>query len=259
MGMSPTPAPAAAAPAAPAVVPPAVVPAPVAPATPAVAAPATPGTPAVAPATGPQEATASIPSPAEPGKIADAMLANEQDFVAHMAANDFKLSPEDIQAIETDVVGFIPTMLSRMYMKAQVNTLKQMERIVPAMIARQTKVMARNAENTGKFYSRWPSLNQTEHGNTVNRLAVTYRQMNPTASLEQMIEDLGPIVMMTAKVPMTAVPNGQGGPHAAAAPVGRPAAPPSPFRPAATAAASGAPQPGIVDPWAGMAGSQEDE
>lgn len=253
---SPAPAPAVAAPVVPVAPAAPVVPAPAA-ATPAVAAPAQPGVVAPAPAAGPQEAPAFVPTPAEPGKIAEQFLANEAAFVDHLAATDFKLSEADAQALETDAVGFIPKLLSRMYVRSQAAALNQMQRVVPAMLQNQMRIMQRNSVNENKFYTRWPSIDRATHAETVGRLARTYRQMNPAASLDQMVEDLGPIVMMTAKIAPGAAPNGHAPGVAAQT---RPSPSQSPFRPAGTSAGGGAPQPGTdQNPWGGLSGATDDD
>lgn len=234
------------------------------PASPAQVAPPTPGTPTAAPAAGPQEAgatpapTPQIPTPAEPDKIASLMQNDSVALIDHLAATTFKLSPEDIEALETDAPAFIPKLLARVFFQSQVNMMQQMSKVIPAMVQRIGKVTESNSKNEGKFYARWPDLKADVHGEIVRRLATTYRQMNPSVSLDQMVEDLGPIVMMAAKVVPgmhAASTNGAAGAPASA----RPNPPPSPFKPAVGGAAI-PPQPGAEEnPWMGLAAPIEDE
>lgn len=181
------------------------------------------------------------------------MLRNEAALVDHMATNDFALSQQDIEALETDAPAHIPKLLARAYVKTMANTMAQMNRVIPAMVQKITAVQKRNTENEGKFYSRWPMIDRAQHGETVARLARTYRQMNPSASLDQMVEELGPVVMMTAKIPLSATAVASNG---AAAPPTR--TPPQGFRPAlpGTTAPPNAP---VQDPWSGLAGHTDDE
>ena len=219
-------------------------------------------------APGPQEAPldpASIPSPAEPGRIAELLLRDEAAISDHLASTEFQLTQADLEALETDVATAVPKLLSRVYVKSQINMMKQLERMVPAIIQRYNKVTASNDRNESHFYTRWPALNQAEHSQLVNRLAMTYRQMNPGATLEQMTEELGPIVMMTAKIGMQPgapqAPNGgftQAGGTVPAAGGARLVRAPSPFRPA-MGGAGAIPQPADDNPWMGLAGRQNDE
>jgi hypothetical protein len=121
-----------------------------------------------------------------------------------------------------------------------------------------TQQMTSQRESTQKrqaaFYSKWPDLNPDKHGEIVNRYARIYRDANPSATFDQMVEDLGPMVMVAAKVvpgaSQAAAPNGAGSNGK-----GRP---PSPFKPAVGGPAS-PPKPPEVNEWAGLAGASEDD
>jgi hypothetical protein len=138
--------------------------------------------------------------PADPMSLASALQENEQQAVDYIAEAMFKLTPADIEALETDVVGAVPKLLARTFVRAQQNFLVQMGRIIPQMIQRQSVLVQRNSENEGKFFARWPDLKQAEHTDIVRKYAVTYRRMHPQATMEQMVEDLGPMIMMAARV-----------------------------------------------------------
>lgn len=258
---SPAPKPVAAQPPAPVVDPKAP---PVAPATPAVPE-AQPPAPAAAPATpGPSEASQPpIPTPGEPAKMGEAILANLEAFADHLATTpDFAMSPEDIEAFNTDMTTALPKFAARVFLRAQASALNQMERVVPAVIERYMKVSAARDESSGKFYSRWPQLNKQAHGGLVDRMARTFRAENPKASLDEMVEALGPYVMMAAKVPFqqSAAPNGNQQPHPASSPL-RPTGnrpPPSPFVPA-TGGPAAPPQAHEDNPWMGLGGADIEE
>jgi hypothetical protein len=239
---------------------PSTAPAPQAPVVAPVATPpAAPAAASVAPTQQPQAPAASNSgtgqrdaspplSPAEPGRIAAALEQNRAAILDHVADTLFKLSPEDVEALETNVVGTIPKLLARSYVAAQHAMLTQLQNSVPPMLQNMISSMRVNSQNEGKFFSRWPDLKASEHGDLVRRLAVTYRQMNPTASLEQMVEDLGPMAMMVAKVtPRPVAAPGQ--PVApAVAPNGARMPPPSPFVPAMGGAVASTEQP-EGNPW----------
>lgn len=207
---------------------------------PAIAAPAPTALPSAA----------SMPSldPYDPGAIASALQANEAQAIEHLASTVFKLSSEEIEELETNTAVAVPKLFAKAFVKSQHNMLMQIGRLVPNMVMRQGSVTKRNAENEGKFYSRWPDIKSDAHGELVKRYAVTYRQMHPEATLEQMIEDVGPMVMMSAKI----VPTLQSQVQVPAAP--RNASPmngsrvqPSPFTPAAAVSGGAVPQPNAVE------------
>jgi hypothetical protein len=174
----------------------------------------------------------------DPAQLAQHLAANEVQAIGFVAEQMFKLSDEEREALEQDVIGTVPKLLAKVFVKSQQNVLNQLGRMIPTMIQRQTQAIQVNARNEDAFYAKWPQLDRAKHGEIVGRYAAVYRQMHPNAGLDQMIADLGPMVMMAARV-IPAV-GGQGAVpgQPAALPGAPPTAangrrpPPSPFVPA---------------------------
>lgn len=244
----------------PAQVPPEVPPPVPPPATPAAqtpqAAPAKPesGTPAPPPT--PQAPQAAELDRYDPGMLSQHLASNEAQALEYVAENVFKLTPQEIEALETNVVETVPKLLAKVFVKSQQNVLMQLASMVPVMIQRQTVAMQRNSENADQFYKRWPMIDKTQHGDLVMKYGAVYRQMHPTANLSQMIEDLGPMIMMAARI-APPIP-GQAPPGQAANPAAQRAAgngrspPPSPFTPAIGAAPASAASAPEISPWEAM-------
>lgn len=219
---------------------PAVAPAPVAtpapvvpPVTPAAAGPGEGGQPAggtPAPASGQSPAL----DPYDPSGLAAAIMQNEQATIDYVAQSMFALTPEEAQALETDVMATVPKLFAKAFVKSQVNQLMQLARIIPEMVKRSTENMRNHTQNEDSFYRTWPQIdrNNPQHVDIVKRYGITYRTMNPNVSKEQMIKDLGPLVLMAAQIPLSSVTpaptgvvqpasNGRAAPHQ-----------PTPFTPA---------------------------
>lgn len=171
---------------------------------------------------------ASQLDPHDPVQIAQFLEQNGAQAIEHAAANVFKLSDQEIEALEQNPAEAIPKLLAKTFVHAQYNMLMQFGRMLPNMIQRTTQAQLRHRENEDKFFTRWPQIDATKHRDIVNQLGAVYRQMNPQATLEQMVEDLGPFVMMKLGIRPDAMP---------AAPQGQRPAPgsrvqPTPFQPA---------------------------
>lgn len=175
--------------------------------------PVSEGTGAQAPQAGAPPSSPSLDF-SEPAAIAQRLLADRATVEAHVAQQLFSLTPEEIEALETDVVGTIPKLLAKAYVAAQAATLTQLQQIVPSMMQKQTTQTKRYEENSAKFFSAWPQLKPETHGDLVYRYGVVYRQMNPKASLDQMIKDLGPLVLHAAGLPLTPTPTAKAKPTA---------------------------------------------
>ena len=235
---------------------------PPAPTAPVVAEPATATPPAPA-ATQPATATPQTAAPQsgaefdryDPGLLASHLARNEAQALDYVAENVFKLSPQDVEALETNAVNIIPKLLARVFVKSQQNVLRQLADMVPTMIQRQTLAMRKNDEGLDKFYAKWPMIKKAEHNDLVTKYGAVYRQMHPSATLEQMIEDLGPMIMMAGRIPpQTPAPATAGAPvnPAAQRTANGRAPPPSPFVPAGGAAPVNASTVPEVSPWEAM-------
>lgn len=171
----------------------------------------------------------------DPAQLAHAMAANEAALTDAVASHVFNLSPKEVEALETNVVEAIPRLMARVLMQAQKSALTQMANILPVMMQRHNDT-ARGAEvNEGEFWKAWPALNPTAHRELVWRFASVFRRTYPQATLQELVANVGPMVMMMAKVNPAV-----GAGYAASAPGRAPTAqgngrspPPSPFVPAA--------------------------
>lgn len=248
---APTPPVAPAPPEAPATVPPAA----------AAQPPAVPAPPSVS--GGAQEAPGQVAPPGQPTAgpyidpydpaiLSQHLAQNEVQATEMVAQHLFQLSPEEREALDQDVIATIPKLLAKVFVKSQQNVLQQMGRIIPMMMQRHLDATRRNTSNEDKFYGRWPDIDRSVHGPMVLKYAAVYRQMHPTASLEQMVEDLGPMIMMSQKIVPGSAAAARGQPARQAPPGANGRSPqPSPFVPAGggtTAAARSV----EMEPWEAM-------
>jgi hypothetical protein len=211
------------------------------------AAPQQQATPPVAPAApaAPQTPTTATAAPQaaqldtfDPAALSQHLASNEASAVQFAAENVFKLSPEEVEALESNVIEAVPKLLAKVLVKSQLNTLSQMARVIPAMIQRQTEAVKQNTANETKFYGRWPDIKAEQHGDLVRKYAAVYRQMHPNVTLDQMVEDLGPMIMMAAKIvpQIGGAAPGQPAQAMTPAPANGRSPPPPPFTPAGAGA-----------------------
>lgn len=242
----PTPAPPVAAP----VVPPVATP-PAAPAAqPQVVAPETvPAQPA------PQGEAPAVPlSASDPAGIANAIDANRDAVLAHLATSKFALSEAELTELETDVSVAIPKLLSKVFMESQISMQKFLAQAVPGMVRNYQTVTTANSKAEDQFFEAHKALGldktNAQHRQVASRIASIYRQSNPNIPLGQLIQEVGPMVAMALKVnappvtPQTAQPPGQprGG---------------TPFRPAVNGGGGAPPTPVDENPWAGLGGTYD--
>lgn len=188
-------------------------------------------------------------SASDPAGIAEAIEANRDAVLAHLAQTKFAFSEDDIKDLETDVVATMPKLLARVFMEAQMSMQKFLAQSVPGMVKQYQTVSTANNAAEQKFFATHKSLDigNAQHRQTVVRLATLYRQANPTMPLEQLIQEVGPVAMAALQVN---------------APAASPTAPPRggmpPFRPAVNGGGGSSPTPEPQSEWAGMGANYDD-
>lgn len=232
---APAPAPVAPAPVAPAPAAPAATP------TPAAAAP----TPPPAQPTSPTAPAAPQLSPADPVAIADAMHADRDAVIAHLAQSRFALSEADVAELETDAATAVPKLLARAFLESQMTTYRFLAQAVPGMIQKHSTVSKANATAEDQFFTAHKALgldpNNAKHRETATRIATIYRQSNPSIPLAQLIAEVGPMVATALALQPGAVTQ----PTPAA---GLPRGAPTGFRPA-VGGGGASPAPAAPNEW----------
>jgi len=117
----------------------------------------------------------------------------------------FALTPEEVQALETDTVGTVQKLCARTFVKTNANMLMQLGKLIPVMLQRGMEDIKRATTNEDSFYAAWPQIDRTKHKEIVNKYAIAYRTLNPNVSKEDMIKQIGPLVMLAAGIPLTAM------------------------------------------------------
>ena len=210
--------------------------------------------PAQAPVAPPQAAVAQQPaaeaegpplSASDPWKIAEAIEANRDMAIAHLAQSKFALSEQDIKDLDTDVTAAVPRLLARVFVESQVSMQKFLAQAVPGMMKKYNTVNSANESAEKKFFDTHKALdiNDPKHRETTVRIASLYRQANPGIPLEQLIAEVGPMVMASLRV------NAPVQQQAVAAPVPRGG---TPFRPAVNGGGGLSPSTEPANEWAGL-------
>lgn len=187
------------------------------PAQPVVAAPAEPASPA-----------AAAPAPVSTENIQEVFTDWRKQTEDLLAQHHYALSEEDMARLDTEPQEFIPRLAARIYLDAVSAAISQVVNYLPRMVRQVNEQDAVNSQSENAFFERWPDLKQ--HQQKVIAIGQTYRQMNPQATAEQFINEVGAAAMVSLRLD----------------PAGKtPAAPATqqPFVPAAQTPQGGVPKP----------------
>lgn len=116
-----------------------------------------------------------------------------------LAKHHYALKQEQIDELDTNPAEFIAKMQARVYLDAVTAVLTQVTQHLPRMIQQQNELSAHSVSNESQFYDRWPKLR--EHADTVLRVGAVYRQLNPSASMEDFINEVGAQTMVAMRIP----------------------------------------------------------
>jgi hypothetical protein len=121
---------------------------------------------------------------------------------------------------------------------------KFLAQAVPGMVQRYNKVSGANQSAEKQFFDRHKALdmNNPQHRSTTVRIASMYRQANPGIPLNQLIDEVGPMVMASLRI------NGA----AQAAPASRAPSRVPAFTPAVNGGGGLSPTPEPANPWDGL-------
>lgn len=184
-----------------------------APTEPAAGQPAQPAQPAP-PAVSPAAPAPAQPPPAEgatppqqtdlergivtPDSILQAMDRPESgsQLVDWLSDNVYKLSDAEKQALDTDAVGAIPRIMSRVHLETTKNSVKLIRDLIPSMVERAiretTERTTKGREAMDAFFGEFPGLQRNvANERLVNQFARAFRQMNPTAPRADAIKFVG--------------------------------------------------------------------
>lgn len=131
---------------------------------------------------------------------------------------------EERLALQTEPEKVLPMLAARMQVEAFEGVLHTVLSMVPQIVQRQVAAFRAATEYENAFYSQFPELRG--HSDTVRRVAVMYRQANPTAPPEQAIREIGRMatsLVQSSNVAPQKPPRQRARPFVPAAPSGVPA------------------------------------
>jgi len=187
--------------------------------TPKVAAPVQPTTPTTPTQTEPSTTPEAQPTPEQITEYYQGWRKNTEDV---LAKTHYRLSQEQVDELDTNPVEMLPKVMAKVYLDAVTATLAQVASNFPRMV---NEVLERNKVGDSReelFYQAWPDLKG--EAKTVLRIAGAYRQMNPGATTDDFIREVGAQAMVTLRKPI---------PGMTANGAGEIQVPAKPFKPAA--------------------------
>ncbi len=138
-----------------------------------------------------------------------------------LATQHYALNEQAAEDLNDNAGEAIPRLMSKVYMDAVTASIGHVMSVLPQAVETALQVRDLTRTNEDAFYGAWPQLDKGQHHDAIVRLGMAYRQVDPNASLETFINNVGAQAIIALKIPMEA------------APVEPVIAPVAPFQPAA--------------------------
>jgi hypothetical protein len=146
------------------------------------------------------QSPAPQPIPAQPAQPPQPSYDELREAARKELEVRYSLSKEDADAMISEPETVIPRLMSQMYLDVYDNVLRSMQVFLPQMVQHVNSQDVVQQRDENDFYTAWPKLR--EHGVAVAQVGRTYRQLNPMATKEQFIQDVGLHASIALKVPV---------------------------------------------------------
>lgn len=122
-----------------------------------------------------------------------------EDMLANLVQSYAMTEDEGVELLRAPET-VLPKLAAQVQMNVMEQVIQQVAHMLPQFIDGHLGQQKASTDNKKAFYEAWPDLNKPEYNDTLTRIAVTYRQQNPTATKEKAIKEIGAIAAITLGV-----------------------------------------------------------
>ena len=149
------------------------------------------------------------PEPEEkPGKTP---AEQRERWIADLESH-FSLTEDEATEIAITPEKAVPRLMAKMAVKISEMMVPALATTMPQIVEAQSSIRAQQQKAEEQFFTRWPQLR--EHRERVTRIAEVHRRLNPTAKMDEFIDEVGAQAIVALKLsPQVAEtkPNGRPG------------------------------------------------
>ncbi|MEE8342357.1 MAG: hypothetical protein V3R51_01020 [Gammaproteobacteria bacterium] len=125
---------------------------------------------------------------------------------ATIAKEHYAWTEDQVRRLDEGDTTVIAEFGARVYTDAVTGAMAQMLSHLPEMIGNVLEARGQGEASEKQFYAANPHIDPDAHGETVKNMAASYRQMNPQATQEQAIQEIGAMVTVALRLPQDAAP-----------------------------------------------------
>ena len=118
-----------------------------------------------------------------------------------LASQHYNLTTEQAEEFDTDPGKAIPKLAARLHMEVMAQSVAMMVNLLPQIMSNVSKTQTAETAREKAFFKEWPEL--TEHRDQVVRSGAVYYQLNPQASFDDFVREVGAGVAVSMKVDLS--------------------------------------------------------
>lgn len=171
--------------------------------------PQPPEQPGVPPQADAQPATTEAKPPAEPAQapageaqdgftaLDNAIQASRDKVIQTVAEQTYKLSQDELNAIQEEPERVIPQLLARVHVNAVQGVIRHVAQQMPAVVGAIMQAREQTSKLESDFFKAWPQLDKAKHGADIMKVGQVFRQLNPNATFNEFVRHVGAQVVLT--------------------------------------------------------------
>lgn len=128
-------------------------------------------------------------------KVAMEKRQQDRDKALDVLAESYQLSPEEAEKFITSPEEVVPRFAARLFFDVFDAITANVQGVLPQVVMNVQQTQAAQAQVENMFYDANPQLDKAKHKAVVDRYASAYVQVNPNATAEDVIRDVGIQVM----------------------------------------------------------------
>lgn len=115
-----------------------------------------------------------------------------------LAEHHYRLDEKDVEELNANPAAYIPKAMARVYMDSISAAFQQFTTYLPRMVQQVIEQREKYTQSERKFFEQWPDLET--HRDVVMRVGQAYRQQNPTATMDDFINEVGAQAMVALRL-----------------------------------------------------------
>ena len=138
--------------------------------------------------------------PLTPEQMQERLTSWQTDVRKVLAEQHYALDEEMVDELRDTPETAVPKLMAKAHSDIYLSVFNAVGQMLPQMMQTVQRNQIAEAQNVEAFQKAWPLIDLTQHGGLVERIGMTYRQLNPTVSAEDFIKEVGAQAMIALRL-----------------------------------------------------------